>query len=173
MNTIIRDVVDSDMPALAGIYAHSVRFGTASFELEPPSLEEFTRRRDNLVRAGFPYLAAERDGEPVGYAYASTYRPRPGYRFTVENSVYVAPGRQGLGIGKTLLSALVARCEAGGWRTIIAVIGDSANIASITLHAACGFRHAGMLPNVGWKHERWLDSVLMVREIGSDNPSPK
>lgn len=172
MTLRIRDSQDEDVPALAAIYQHAVRTGTASFELDPPSVEEFARRRRTVLDGGFPYLAAELDGQAVGYAYASVYRPRPGYRFTVENSVYVAPGLQGRGIGKALLPALVARCEAAGFRLIIAVIGDSANLASIALHRASGFTHAGTLPGVGWKLGRWLDTVLMVRPLGPGTAEP-
>lgn len=174
MNPIIRDSVDADIPALAAIYQDAVRTGTASFELDPPSTEEFAARRAGILAAGFPYLTAELDGTPVGYAYASTYRGRPGYRFTTENSVYVAPNMRGRGVGRALLPVLVARCEAMGLRIMVAVIGDTQNKASIALHAACGFSHAGTLPAVGWKHGRWLDSVLMVRPlgVGSSEPPP-
>jgi phosphinothricin acetyltransferase len=175
MNIIVRDSRDADVAAIAPIYQHAVRTGTASFELEPPSTEEFGRRRAAVLAGGFPYLVAELDGTPVGYAYASTYRPRPGYRFTVENSVYVREDKQGRGVGKALLPALVARCEAAGFRIMVAVIGDSANHGSINLHRACGFSHAGTLPGVGWKLGQWLDSVMMVRPLGpgmSEPPPP-
>lgn len=134
------------------------------------------RRRKALLAAGFPYQVAENaTGTVVGYSYAGTYRPRPGYRFTVENSVYVAPECQGQGIGRALLSRLIARCEQAEFRLMVAVIGDSANGASIRLHESCGFRHAGLLPAIGWKHGSWLDSVLMVRPLGpgaSEPPAP-
>ncbi len=172
MNIIVRDSEVSDIPAIAAIYQHAVRTGTASFELEPPTTQEFANRREGVLAGGFPYLVAELDGIPVGYAYASTYRARPGYRFTVENSVYVAPGQQGNGIGKALLPVLIARCEALGFRLMVAVIGDSANHASINLHRACGFTHAGMLPAIGWKFDRWLDSVLMTRPLGAGADMP-
>ena len=172
MKPIIRDSTDADVSAIAAIYQHSVRTGTASFELDPPTTEEFARRRQAVLASGFPYLVAELDGQTVGYAYASTYRPRPGYRFTVENSVYVAPGLQGRGIGKALLPVLIDRCEEAGFRIMIAVIGDTQNAASIALHAACGFHHIGTLPGVGWKLGRWLDSVLMVRQLGAGTSEP-
>ena len=173
MTIIVRDSHPSDLPALAAIYAHAVRTGTASFELEPPDLAEFTRRHDAIRAAGFPYLvAAPQDGTPIGYAYVSTYRPRPAYRFTVENSVYVAPGQQGRGVGSALLPVLIERCEVAGTRIIIAVIGDTANRPSIALHARHGFTHAGTLPGVGWKHETWLDTVLMVRPLGPGTTVP-
>jgi L-amino acid N-acyltransferase YncA len=175
MSTIIRDSTDADIPALAAIYQEAVRTGTASFELDPPSIEEFARRRATILAGGFPYLTAELDGIPVGYSYASTYRPRPGYRFTAENSVYVAPNMRGRGIGRALLPVLIQRCEDMGLRIIVAVIGDTQNTASIALHTACGFTHAGTLPGVGWKLGRWLDSVMMVRPLGpgmSEPPPP-
>lgn len=174
MSIIVRDSTDADVPALAAIYQHSVRTGTASFELDPPTTEEFARRRASILAGGYPYLAAEADGEPVGYSYAGTYRPRPGYRFTVENSVYVRADQRGRGIGKALLPVLIDRCERAGFRLMIAVIGDTANHASINLHRACGFAHAGTLPNVGWKFDRWLDSVLMTRPLGlgASTPAP-
>jgi phosphinothricin acetyltransferase len=172
MNIIVRDCEVSDIPAIAAIYQHAVRTGTASFELVPPTTVEFAARREGVLVGGFPYLVAELDGVPVGYAYASTYRARPGYRFTVENSVYVAPGQQGRGIGKALLPVLIARCEALGFRLMVAVIGDSANHASINLHRSCGFTHAGLLPAIGWKFGRWLDSVLMTRPLGAGAETP-
>jgi L-amino acid N-acyltransferase YncA len=166
MSMLVRDSHSTDLPRIAEIYAHSVRHGTASFEYEPPDQAEMQRRRDAVLAKGLPYLVAVQDGQLVGYAYANTYRPRPGYRFCVEDSVYVAPGHQGRGIGRALLPPLLARCEALGLRLVIAVIGDTANLPSIRLHAACGFQHAGTLPAIGWKHGRWLDSVLMVRPLG-------
>jgi L-amino acid N-acyltransferase YncA len=173
MTLLIRDSLPGDVAAIAVIYGHSVLHGNASFELDPPDEAEIARRRDALLAAGFPYLVAEdATGRVVGYSHAGTYRPRPGYRFTVENSVYVAPDRQGQGIGRALLPRLIERCEQDGFRLMVAVIGDSANLASIRLHEGCGFRHAGLLPAIGWKHGRWLDSVLMVRPLGSGASEP-
>ncbi|MCX7380532.1 MAG: GNAT family N-acetyltransferase [Alphaproteobacteria bacterium] len=173
MKPIVRDSTDADVPAIAAIYQHAVRTGTASFELTPPTTEEFAARRAVVLAGGFPYLIAEFENQPIGYAYASTYRARPGYRFTVENSVYVAPGQQGRGVGKALLPVLIDRCETLGYRLMVAVIGDSANHASINLHRACGFTDAGMLPAIGWKFDRWLDSILMTRALGPGaNESP-
>jgi L-amino acid N-acyltransferase YncA len=172
MSTIVRDSTDADLPALAAIYQHSVRTGTASFETEPPSTEEFGRRRATILAAGFPYLVAESAGELVGYTYAGTYRPRPGYRFTIENSVYVRVDQQGRGIGKALLPVLIERCEQAGFRLMIAVIGDTDNHPSINLHRSCGFTHVGTLPAVGWKFGRWLDSVLMTRPLGPGATTP-
>ena len=166
MSILIRDSADADLPAITAIYADAVSHGFTSFELKPPDSNEMARRRGDLLRAGYPYLVAERDGIVSGYAYAGLYRTRPGYRYAVENSVYVAPDARGTGIGKALLPVLIDRCAAVGFRLMVAVIGDSASQASIRLHTACGFSHAGLLPSIGWKHGRWLDSVLMTRPLG-------
>ncbi len=168
----IRDSRDEDVGAIGRIYAHWVRHGFGSFELEPPGDEEIARRRAGLLAGRFPYLVAESGGEVLGYAYAGPYRARPGYRFSCENSVYVAPQAARQGMGRALLSALIARCEAGGFRLMIAVIGDSGNASSIGLHAAMGFVHAGLLPGVGWKHGRWVDTVFMTRPLGPGSASP-
>jgi phosphinothricin acetyltransferase len=163
----IRDSRDEDVPAIAAIYGHWVTHGLASFELSPPGAEEMARRREAVLGGGYPYLVAEDDGRILGYAYAGPYRTRPAYRFAVENSVYVAPAAGRAGVGRALLSALIGRCEAKGFRLMVAVIGDSGNAPSIGLHAACGFAHAGLLPGIGWKHGRWVDSVLMTRPLGA------
>lgn len=172
MNLVIRSSVGIDLAAIAAIYAAAVLHGTASFELEPPSEEEMRRRRAALIGAGYPYLVAERDGTILGYAYAGAYRTRPAYRATVEDSIYVALGSQGQGVGRALLNALIAACEAQDFRQMIAVIGDSASAASISLHRSCGFAHAGVLQGVGYKHGRWLDSVLMQRSLGDGDATP-
>jgi phosphinothricin acetyltransferase len=168
----LRPAVLSDIPAITRIYAHAVRHGTASFELEPPDEAEMTRRMRALLEGGFPYLAAERDGVLAGYAYAGPYRTRPAYRFTVEDSVYVAPDAQGAGIGRLLLHALIADAERKGFRQMIAVIGDSAQATSIALHVAAGFTMVGPLVSVGYKFGRWLDSVLMQRALGLGDSAP-
>jgi L-amino acid N-acyltransferase YncA len=170
---LIRDATDADISAITAIYGHAVRHGRASFETEAPDETEIGRRRAAVVSLGLPYLVAELpDGEVVGYAYAGLYRPRPAYRFSLENSIYIAPDRQGAGIGAALLPALIARSEALGYRVMIAVIGDSANRASIRLHERCGFTHIGVLPSVGWKHGQWLDTVLMTRALGPGDGAP-
>jgi len=163
----IRPTSVADLPSITEIYAHEVLEGTATFELVPPDLAEMTRRFQALVDGGFPYLVAELDGDVAGYAYASSYRPRPAYRFTVENSVYLRPQIHRRGIGRQLLERLIAECEARGFRKMIAVIGDSANAASIGVHAACGFQMIGTHPHVGLKFGRWLDTVMMQRELGA------
>jgi phosphinothricin acetyltransferase len=162
----IRDSADSDLRTIQAIYAHHVLHGSASFELEPPDLAEIARRRADVLANGFPYLVAEQDGQVLGYAYVNFFRTRPAYRFSVENSIYVDEQCRGRGVGRRLLEALIERAEAAGARQIIAVIGDSGNTASIGLHAACGFRFAGLLTASGWKFDRWVDTVLMQRRLG-------
>jgi L-amino acid N-acyltransferase YncA len=163
---LIRPARPSDIAAITHIYAHAVNHGTASFELEPPPEAEMARRQDALFAGGFPYLVAEGDGGVLGYAYAGPYRARPAYRFTVEDSVYIAPKELGRGLGRRLLEALIVESEARGYRQMIAVIGDSAQHASIALHTALGFRLIGTLAAVGFKFGRWLDTVLMQRSLG-------
>jgi phosphinothricin acetyltransferase len=160
-----------DMPAITAIYAHHVLHGLASFELLPPDLDEMARRRDDVLARGLPHLVAEADGQLAGYAYAAPYRERPAYRFALEDSVYIHPDYVGRGIGRALLDALIETCTGAGCRQLIAVIGDSGNAASIGLHAACGFVRTGLLPSVGFKFGRWVDSVLMQREIGEGDRS--
>jgi phosphinothricin acetyltransferase len=168
----IRDSRPEDVPAITAIYGHWVRHGLASFELDPPEEAEMARRRAAILAAGYPYLVAEAEGRLLGYACASAYRPRPAYRFAVEDSVYVAPGAGRAGTGRALLEALTARCTARGLRLMVAVIGDSANAASIRLHERAGFTRAGLLPAIGWKHGRWVDSVLMTRPLGAGATTP-
>jgi phosphinothricin acetyltransferase len=162
----IRPAAAADLPAITGIYDHAVRFGTATFELIPPDLAEMTRRFTALVDGGFPYLAAALNGRVVGYAYAGAYRPRPAYRFTVENSVYLDPAIHRRGIGLQLMERLIAESLTRGYRQMIAVIGDSANAGSIGVHTRCGFQMIGTHPNVGFKFGRWLDTVMMQRALG-------
>lgn len=164
--TDLRAATPADLPQIAAIYAHHVRNGLASFELEPPSAVELRKRYDAIVGAGFPYLVASDGVRVLAYAYASHYRTRPAYRFSVENSIYVAPDAVGRGIGKQLLLRLLRECERRGYRQMLAVIGDSANVPSIELHRACGFVRVGLLPSIGFKFGRWVDSVLMQRALG-------
>jgi phosphinothricin acetyltransferase len=163
---LIRSARPNDLAAITAIYDHAVRCGTASFELDPPDGREMARRYESLRSGGYPYLVAEVDGAVAGYAYAGPYRARPAYHWSVEDSIYIAPDAQGRGIGRALIKRLIAEAEAGGFRQMIAVIGDSANTASIKLHRRTGFRLVGTFENVGFKFGRWLDSVLMQRPLG-------
>jgi L-amino acid N-acyltransferase YncA len=163
----IRPAAATDLTAITRIYADAVRHGTASFEIDPPDQDDMTRRFEDLRDGGFPYLVAEIAGAVAGYAYAGPYRARPAYRFTVEDSIYVAADRQRRGIGRMLLARLIAETGQRGFRQMIAVIGDSDQPASIALHAAAGFRIIGTLAAVGFKFDRWLDSVLMQRGLGN------
>lgn len=164
---IIRPSADADIPAITAIYAHHVLHGLGSFEEVPPDQAEMTQRRAVLLEKNLPYLVAELEGRIVGYAYAGFYRPRIGYRFTLEDSIYVAADAPRRGVGRALLSDLLARCAALGYRQMVAVIGDTGNTGSIALHAALGFRVVGTLPSVGFKFGRWVDSVFMQRPLGS------
>ena len=173
MRTVsIRAATAADIPVITGIYAHAVRHGTASFELEPPDEAEMSRRQRALLDAGYPYLVAEANGGVMGYAYAGPYRTRPAYRYTVENSIYIAPEAHRRGIGRILLDRLITESEARGYRLMIAVIGDSAQAASIELHRAAGFKMVGAFEAVGYKFDRWLDSVLMQRPLGKGATAP-
>jgi L-amino acid N-acyltransferase YncA len=163
---LIRAAEPRDLAAITRIYDHAVRHGTASFELEPPDENEMTRRYESLLAGGYPYLVAEVGGAVAGYAYAGPYRARPAYHWTIEDSIYIAPQSHRRGIGRLLLDRLIVESEAGGFRQMIAVIGDSANAGSIELHRAAGFRMVGTFDNVGFKFGRWLDSVLMQRPLG-------
>lgn len=172
MSLSVRPATPADIPAITRIYAHAVRHGTASFELDPPDEAEMARRQRALLDAGYPYLVAEADGDVMGYAYAGPYRARPAYRFSVENSVYVAPQAHRRGTGRALLARLIAESEARGYRLMIAVIGDSAQVPSIELHRALGFRLVGAFEGVGYKFDRWLDTVLMQRALGPGTSAP-
>lgn len=163
---LIRHATPADLAAITAIYANAVTHGTASFELDPPTLAEMTARFSSITSGGHPYLVADLDGTVTGYAYAGPYRPRPAYRHTVENSVYVAPSHQGAGIGGALLREVIDAATATGFRQMIAVIGDSGNAGSIALHRACGFELTGTFRAVGWKHGAWRDTVLMQRALG-------
>lgn len=173
MNATLRPAAHADLAQITAIYAHHVLHGLASFEIEPPDEVEVRRRFDAIVAGGFPYFVAEAGGRVLGYAYAGPYRTRPAYRHSVEDSIYVAPDAVGRGLGKRLLLALIDACERRGFRQMLAVIGDSANTASIELHRACGFAQVGLLPSIGFKFGRWVDSVLMQRALGEgDRTAP-
>jgi phosphinothricin acetyltransferase len=164
---LLRATEEPDLPAITAIYGEAVRTGTASYELEPPGLEEMTRRWRELVTRGYPHIVAVRDGAVLGYAYAGPYRPRPAYRYAVEDSIYVAPAAHGQGVGRALLTELVALSERLGFRQMIAVIGGGTeHPASEGLHAALGFRRIGVIEASGFKHGRWLDTLLMQRPLG-------
>ena len=162
----VRDARDDDLAAITAIYADGVLTGTGTFELEPPSLADMAARRASVAALGLPWLVAEVDGGVVGYAYAGPFRTRAAYRYTVEDSIYVASAAQGRGVGKALLDALLSACEARGVRQVLAVIGDSANAGSVRLHAGCGFRPMGVIEAVGWKFDAWRDVVFMQKALG-------
>jgi L-amino acid N-acyltransferase YncA len=162
----IRPSRDADIAAITAIYGHHVLHGIASFEEVPPNEAEMARRRGVLVGGGFPYVVAERNGEVVGYCYAGPYRPRIGYRFTVEDSIYIDPAETGRGIGRMLLSQVIERVTEQGYRQMIAVIGGGETLPSIRLHAALGFTQIGVFTGIGFKFGRWIDSVYMQRRLG-------
>ena len=166
MTLRIRPSTPADLPAITAIYAWNVQHGTGTFELEAPEQTEMSRRRDDVLGKGLPWLVAGRDGELLGYAYANHFRPRRAYRFCLEDSVYLADAAKGRGVGTLLLAELMARCEALGARQMLAVIGDSANLGSIGVHNKLGFEHVGVLRAAGWKFERWLDVVMMQKALG-------
>jgi L-amino acid N-acyltransferase YncA len=173
MKPVLRPATPVDIAAITAIYRPAVLAGTASFELEPPGEDEMLRRFRAITDAGYPYFVAELDGRVAGYAYVNAYRTRPAYRFTVEDSVYMAPDAQGKGIGRALLERLIATCRDDGFRLMIAVIGDSAQFASIRLHRRAGFRFCGTIHSVGYKFNRWLDSVIMELPLGEgDTTAP-
>jgi len=169
---VVRPVADGDFPALQSIYAHHVMRGLASFEELAPDVAELRRRAEDVRALGLPYLVATLEGAVVGYGYCSPYRARSAYRHVLEDSVYVQDGLQGRGVGRAILAVLIERCEALGYRQLIAVIGDSANAGSIGLHAALGFIRVGTLRSVGWKFGRWIDSVYMERPLGPGDGTP-
>lgn len=168
----VRDATTDDLAAITAIYGEGVLTGTGTFELAPPDAAEMSRRFAAIADLGLPWLVAQIDGVVIGYAYAGPFRTRAAYRYTVEDSIYITASAQGQGVGKALLIALVDRCEAVGVRQMLAVIGDAANTGSVALHAACGFRPAGAITDVGWKFDTWLDVVFMQRSLGSDAGAP-
>ena len=159
------------MSSIWHIYADEVINGVSSWEEQPPGIDELIRRHDNIVGNGFPYRVAELNGRVIGYSYASAYRPRSGYRYTVENTIYIDKSQRGLGIGQHLLEDLIAICEALGYRQMIAVIGDSNNHVSIDFHTRLGFTRVGLIESIGFKHGRWMDSVIMQRQLGDGDGS--
>ncbi len=162
---LVRAAQEADFGAIARIYAHAVLHGTATFEVEPPDAETMRQRWAAILDLGLPYLVAEWEGAVIGYAYASAYRPRPAYRFTIEDSIYVDAQYTGRGCGCALLGELLAICAKGPWQQMVAVIGDSANVGSVRLHERFGFRHVGALRAVGFKFEKWVDTVLMQKAL--------
>ena len=169
---IIRPSRDDDTPAIAAIYAHHVLNGTGSFEIEPPCAEDMAIRRSDVLERGLPHRVAEVDHEVVGFAYCNWFKPRPAYRFSAEDSIYLAPQAQGAGLGRALLAELMLRAQATGLRKLIAVIGDSNNAGSIGLHRSAGFTEVGVLKSCGWKFGQWLDIVMMERSLGLGDLAP-
>jgi phosphinothricin acetyltransferase len=166
-DVLIRPTTESELPAVTAIYGHAVRTGTASYELQPPGEAEMLQRWRELVARNYPHLVAIRAGAVAGYAYAGPYRPRPAYRYSVEDSIYIAPDAQGAGLGRALLAELIAICERQDFRQMIAVIGGGTeHPASVGLHEKLGFRQIGVIESSGFKHGRWLDTVLMQRPLG-------
>jgi L-amino acid N-acyltransferase YncA len=171
---IIRPSTDADLPAITAIYRHHVLHGTGTFEIDPPSEADMAARRADVLGRNLPWLVAEKDGEVLGFAYANWFKPRPAYRFSAEDSIYVADAARGMGVGRKLLAELAVQAEAAGVRQLMAVVGDSANTGSIRLHQSLGFAHIGLMRSVGWKHGAWRDIVLMQRPLGSgDTQSPE
>lgn len=162
----IRPSLDADVPAISAIYTHHVLHGTGTFETTPPTEQDMTARRADVLSKGLPYLVIETEEGVLGFAYCNWFKPRPAYRFSAEDSIYLAPAATGKGLGRMLLEELMAQAERAGVRKLIAVIGDSANLGSVAVHKACGFQPVGVLTNCGWKFERWLDVVLMDKVIG-------
>ena len=169
----IRASTDSDIPAITAIYRHHVLHGTGTFEVDPPSESDMAARRADVLGRGLPYLVAEgADGQILGFCYANWFKPRPAYRFSAEDSVYVADAARGQGVGRLLLAALSKQAEAAGVRKLLAVIGDSGNAGSIGVHRASGFTEIGVMRSVGWKFDRWLDIVLMEKVLGDGDTTP-
>jgi len=169
---LIRPSTDADVPAITAIYAHHVLHGTGTFETTPPTEADMAGRRADVLGKGLPYLVTEEAGRVLGFAYCQWFKPRPAYRFSAEDSIYLHPDAAGRGLGRALLTELMARAEAAGVRKLIAVIGDSGNAGSVGVHRACGFQPVGTLANCGWKFGRWLDVVLMDRYLGDGATTP-
>jgi L-amino acid N-acyltransferase YncA len=172
MTLSIEDSREQDLPDITRIYAHHVRHGTGTFEIDPPSLQEMSERRRDVLAKGLPYLVARKDGQVLGFAYCNWFKPRPAYRFSAEDSIYMAPESRGQGLGRALLTELTLRAQAAGLRKLIAVIGDSGNAGSVGVHRALGFTEVGVLRSCGWKFDRWLDIVLMEKTLGPGDNTP-
>jgi L-amino acid N-acyltransferase YncA len=169
---IIRPSTDADLPAITAIYAHHVLTGTGTFEVDPPSLDDMRGRRDDVLSKGLPWLVAVQNDVVVGYAYCNWFKPRPAYRYSAEDSIYLSPEAAGKGVGRTLLAELMAQAQRAGVRKLIAVIGDSANAGSISVHKAAGFQPVGVLKSCGWKFDKWLDVVMMDKALGEADSTP-
>ena len=169
---LIRPSSDADLPAITAIYAHHVLHGTGSFETEPPNIADMTARRADVLSKGLPYLVVEQDGKIAGFAYGNWFKPRPAYRYSVEDSIYMAPDLQGKGLGRALLTELMARFEAAGIRKVMAIVGDSANTGSVGIHLALGFTQVGIVDSCGWKFGAWRDIVIMQKTLGLGNTQP-
>ena len=169
---LLRPSRDEDIAAITAIYAHHVLHGTGTFETEPPSTGDMATRRADVLSKGLPYLVAEQDGEILGFAYGNWFKPRPAYRYSVEDSVYLAPGLERKGLGRALLGELLAHCEAAGIRKVMAIIGDSANAGSVGVHRALGFAQVGIVEACGWKFGAWRDIVIMQKTLGSGSSEP-
>lgn len=168
----IRPSREDDLPAITAIYAHHVQHGTGTFEIDPPSPADMATRRAEVLARGLPWLVLEEQGQVLGYAYCNWFKPRPAYRYSAEDSIYLAPGTHGRGLGRLLLAELARRAEAAGVRKLIAVIGDSANAGSIGVHRSLGFEPVGTIRSCGWKFDRWLDIVLMEKALGAGDRHP-
>lgn len=169
---LIRPSHDQDIPKITAIYAHHVLHGTGTFETDPPSAADMTTRRADVLGKGLPYLVAEQDGQVVGFAYGNWFKPRPAYRYSVEDSIYLAPDLHRKGLGRALLAELLARFEAVGIRKVMAIIGDSANAGSVGVHRALGFTQVGVVESCGWKLGAWRDIVIMQKTLGSGDTLP-
>ena len=171
---LIRPSRDEDLAAITAIYTHHVLHGTGTFEMDPPTESEMAGRRADVLARGLPWLVVEHDGQVTGFAYCNWFKPRPAYRFSAEDSIYIAPHANGQGLGRALLAELACQAERAGVRKLIAVIGDSANTGSIGVHRSLGFTPVGVLASCGWKFDRWLDVVLMEKTLGlGDTTSPQ
>ena len=171
--TLIRPSLDADMTAITAIYSHHVLHGTGTFEIDPPSIEDMLGRRADVLSKGLPWLVAAEGEQVLGYAYCNWFKPRPAYRFSAEDSIYLSPAATGQGLGRGLLAELTVQAERAGVRKLIAVIGDSGNVGSIGVHRAIGFQPVGVLKSCGWKFGRWLDVVLMDKALGpGDSGAP-